>query len=814
MPINRKVLRVFLASPGDLQDERRLIREVVVEFNDSWSDALGYHVELLGWEDTVSRFGRPQDLINEDVDRCDLFIGMIWKKWGTPPSHDNRFTSGFEEEFERSVARREKSQSPEISLFFTRIPDEIRADPGKDLQKVLEFRQDITARKNILYQEFADASAVVALARKSITAYVNRVRQADSQSQPIKTETPPSGATLRKTVPAESKNEFSPVSSEGVAFLESFVTAIRQKDALKQLGAPDIARFRLLANALSKPGNDDMNVGAHDINTLFVACHGGLRLGATELRALLRFGFRQMSSENVPLWSWYSMLADSSIETVYCSEFGTDAERVGAIRVLEALSAALPAYHREDIITRWLSKESPSGVRSAALNYLATNGLQGDYALIERECSDSKGGMSPDVLACMIRMHLRLGATREALRLVLQTKFESLDTHVLQTALEKFQDLDTPSLMTALQHRNTRVRLRALELLAQRQAIDRELAEQLCENDDVRVRLEAIKALEGLGKTSSEDDVKRILVRSEGQEPWGLRKQNEERLFKAYQRQSLMGVREAELTDRIEKNLVYDDEAYFVRAEKHFARHSKELRANVDDLFCEYFGQLFRRLEDLFGSSEHTGGWKNLEKFCRQWQTRRALGIICKKGNRADLERIKANLRSGFAGTSLLDVRYMRRYGDWQDISLLASASAPGAGMDAVDGHGDDWGSFEVEVAKVILRMSRGRDGWESVLLEIPAHIARAVIELCGDSRFLKMSRSVLIRLLDHESEDVRKAVAVKVVRTFSIGRVKALLKEYLAREHRYYNVVHWLDLGGSMPRREAQMVVRRMATG
>lgn len=739
---------------------------------------------------------------------------MLWKKWGTPPSQENEFTSGFEEEFERSLARREKNQSPEISLFFKRIPDELRADPGKDLQKVLRFRQDITARKNILYQEFADAPTVAALARKSITAYVNRTRKADSQSEPVKTETPQAGAALRKTVSTESKSEFSPVSSEGVVFLESLVAAISREDALERLRAPDIARFRLLANVLSMHGNDDMNVGAHDINTLFEACHDGPKLGATELRALLRFGFRQVSSENVPLWSWYSMLADSSMLAVYYSAFGTDAERVGAIRVLEALSTALPANHREDIITRWLSKDSPPGVRSAALNYLATNGLQGDYAVIERECSDSKGSMSPDVLACMIRMHLRLGATREAQRLVLQTEFESLDTHVLQAVLGKFQDLDTSSLITTLQHRNTHVRLRALEVLGQRQAIDWELAEQLCENDDAQVRLEAIKALEDLGKAFSEDDVKRILVRSEGQEPfWALRKQNEERLFEIYQRQGLTGEREAELTGRIKKNLIYDDDAYFARAEKYFARHSKELRDNVDDGFCEYFGQQLRRLEDRFGCGEHVDRWKKLEDFCRRNQTRRALDILCRKSDRADLERIRANLGSGFAGTSLLDVRYMGRHGDWQDISLLVSANAPLARVDAVGGHGGGRGSFEAEVAKVILRMSRGRDDWESVLLEIPAHISKSVIRLCGDSRFLRMSRSVLIRLLDHESEDVRKAVAVRAVRTFSTKRVRALLKEYLDRENRYYNVIHWLDLGGSMPRREAQMVVRRMVT-
>lgn len=76
---NRKIIRAFLGSPGDLQEERKVIREVVDEFNASWANELGYQVELMGWEETVAGFGRPQHLINQDLDRCDLFLGMMWK---------------------------------------------------------------------------------------------------------------------------------------------------------------------------------------------------------------------------------------------------------------------------------------------------------------------------------------------------------------------------------------------------------------------------------------------------------------------------------------------------------------------------------------------------------------------------------------------------------------------------------------------------------------------------------------------------------------------------------------------------------------
>ncbi len=67
MTESRKIVKIFLASPGDLQDERRAAKSVVDELNSNWAGYLGYHVELVGWEDTITAYGRPQDTINRDL---------------------------------------------------------------------------------------------------------------------------------------------------------------------------------------------------------------------------------------------------------------------------------------------------------------------------------------------------------------------------------------------------------------------------------------------------------------------------------------------------------------------------------------------------------------------------------------------------------------------------------------------------------------------------------------------------------------------------------------------------------------------------
>ena len=60
MAATRKIVYVFLASPGDLQEERQAIRAAANEFNANWAESLGYQVDLLGWEETVAGFGRPR----------------------------------------------------------------------------------------------------------------------------------------------------------------------------------------------------------------------------------------------------------------------------------------------------------------------------------------------------------------------------------------------------------------------------------------------------------------------------------------------------------------------------------------------------------------------------------------------------------------------------------------------------------------------------------------------------------------------------------------------------------------------------------
>ena len=154
----RRLLKVFIASPGDLQPERQSTRAVVDEINLTLGRPFNVSIDLLGWEDTLPGVGRPQELINRDVDDCDLFIGLIWKRWGTHPG--GHYSSGFEEEYERAHQRKQSTEKPEIWLAFKQVPQDQLNDPGDQLKRVLAFKQAENAARRVLYHEFTDERAL------------------------------------------------------------------------------------------------------------------------------------------------------------------------------------------------------------------------------------------------------------------------------------------------------------------------------------------------------------------------------------------------------------------------------------------------------------------------------------------------------------------------------------------------------------------------------------------------------------------------------------------------------------------------------
>ena len=690
-------------------------------------------------------------------------------------------------------------------------------DPGDDLRKVLHFRKRTIAEKTILFREFSDRQDLEKQVRKCLSAYVNKVRAAEASLQTQENRTRPPDTQPNPQMGEQEGPPSSLFSPEGFAFLEKFLDRAR-RESKPSLSTADVARLRLLANSISAEGNQELSLGIHDINALFLARIGGLELSNREVSCLVKLGFQHLDHENVPLWRWYAD-SNSPAGTAFVSSMwsSNEDEKIGALRVLTQLGLRFPKDEdwKQRILQSWFSEDSSVRVRSAALEYLAKVGSAVDYTVAEEEYGRGDSGTSRAALECMVAIRLRTRNLELSQHLVLESQFESLNPKLLRAVLVDFENLETSVLLPGLEHRNPHVRLHTLTILLQRGSITTEMLERLTGDSDATVRNAVVDALTKLGESPTESAVRAILVRPRHR-PGLLVTDTDaegERFFAQYQLDRLAKAPHQELTRLVAESLIFQDTAYFARAERYFQKCATDLRRDVDDTFEVYFAERLERMETFYRDcapaedfAKHRNEYLEIEQFYRKKLTRRGLDILCRAGDPNDLYRIRHSLEEGYVGASGEDARYLAMCGDWADIMLLSTAEASIAGYQGGSVNSD----FRREVARSVLKLSRRRQVSSLFSLEIPAATLEKIIELCPDSRFSKISSEALMDLLDHESVAVRKAASIKAVRTFTRKRLKVTLDQYVNRDlFRYYNVIHWLDLGVSMARAEVVKIAR-----
>lgn len=827
MTLTRNIFRIFLASPGDLAEERSAVREQVEEFNQTLAKHFGCHVDLDGWEDTGPAYGRPQELINSAVDNCDLFVGLLWKRWGTPPDGDGNYTSGFHEEFERSIARKRATGSPEIALFFKNVSKELVQDPGDELKKVLAFKTSEIENRRILFKTFDDVVEISKLIRNCIIENISSIHDLSkhANSEDVVSRVDESEAISSSS--SEAIRENSPLSAEGHAFISTLSEILGHEGSSKEIEASHVARFRLLANLISLQGNDAQHVGVHDQNILFLAHSKGWEFGWEEYLLMLKLALRNIESENVPIWRWYSLMNKRAKGMLILISIlaRADEEKVGAIRALTLLQSDIgfptKVYTRTNILESWFSEEASVEVRLAGLDYLEKVGLNEDIDFVKQECDRNDGGTLRKATACMAIILIRNGKAKESAELVLRSRSEVLQPEVTEAVIGHFVALSDDILAIGLEHRNTRIRLETLKTLNQRKAVDRSIAERLCQDSDCRVRFEAMLSLQQIGTPLSEREVGDILVPTGRQKSGGgllqmslnFRDQELGRdILTNYKVEKIWNLSEKELSNRVENSILYDVDAYFVRAERYFSKYGEDLRRAVDDQFQSYIKDERRRTQNVLGASVQTAKLltesSELEEFRRKKLTRRGLDILCRAGGEDDSTRIRTNLRSEWAGMSPQDATFLTKFGSWSDISLLSEAVSGAVTSSSLPEN--QTGLLE-KVSRALIILSRGQSDSALFSLNMNSIVLERVLKSLSGLRFLSISAETLLRLLHHESEEVRKIVAIKCVIHYSKKQISDFLDQYVGGEKYYYNVLHWLDLGASMPRALAKRIGQSM---
>ena len=797
----RKIIKVFLGSPGDLEEERKAAKVIVDEENANHANALGYHIDLVGWEDTVSQRRRAQDAINVDLDQCEYFVGLMWKKWGTPPGPKGHpYSSGFEEEYRRSVERHEKSGKPEISLLFKNIPKDDLSDVGKQLEKVLAFQMEINEEKKQYYQKFQDLRDFEQRFRAIIAKFLKDQQLEDSKSEAHEPQQPSQKDERRKDQQSGEKQSqmFDP---GAMGFIEDFVA--KEHDGDKAYSAAEVARFRLLACSVSQSGNDSIQLGTHDANLIYRDLRD-VEFSTRELSGLISTALESLDSHTVPLWHWIFLPSyNIKSELPYRTLWGGEKHRRSAFKLLEILSVAPKdfesSFDSTEFTEFWFSESVSDELVIAALEYLGAvgdDGLQIDWAQF---VGSSEANVSRAAVQSLARIKSKISTT-DALRFVAEHESVDLGSELTGELLSNINTIETEVLRACLKNRTRTFRVTIATELSERVALTKADAHLICESAEADIRLIGAKALAKQNPGLTLSDVRKLLVKPRKSNSLGFlvspqdRDYPGEEAFEDYKVGMLGRMPYQDLLEVQKDESFFSTEATIALYRGHFGKVKVELEKNLLNHFEDFCAGRRDAIERSGGAPSEA-----VYNYVREGLVQSSLEAFSAEARKSELATVRRVVDECDVRFSTEVVEYFSKYGDWEDAARIAKLSSkmkygPGLSLLSFIDHSMD---YEL-AARTILNLGAKRiaDIW---MLDLPNQVRVQIVVQMPKKLFAAFDDQGIIDMLLWDSDVVREVVALKAILCLSKARLRNILDAYyLVDGSYYYNAIFWLDLGVS----------------
>ncbi len=143
--LETKIIKIFVSCPGDVTPEKEQIQRLCKDFSEENIGKSNITFHVIDWKNYIGEYGiRPQEQINEYIRDYDVYIGILWKRFGTKPGSKNSTgkenESGTEEEFYNAIDSYEINKRPKIKFFIKNYNRETKDfSETKQLLKVDKF---------------------------------------------------------------------------------------------------------------------------------------------------------------------------------------------------------------------------------------------------------------------------------------------------------------------------------------------------------------------------------------------------------------------------------------------------------------------------------------------------------------------------------------------------------------------------------------------------------------------------------------------------------------------------------------------------
>jgi len=636
--VQRNIIKVFLASPGDLVEERKAAKQIVDEENANHATEAGYQFELVGWEDTVAQHGRAQAIINRELDQCSYFVGMLWKRWGSPPGPDDEFSSGFEEEYKRSQARFLEFGVPNISVLFKEISDGDKRDAGPQLSKVLDFKRKFTDEFRGAYQTFGSLREFEQRFRSILAHTLSRQKEEDAKDESEEQSKSRSGESSEIVRPVSNDETF--FSAQALSFLNDLISRPSDADT-SEYTSEGAARFRLIGSTLRRSGNDQDTLGAHDANLIFRELADS-ELGAEERRGLLDAGLQGFEAENTPFWKWAVTQENRSIvnELAFRTVLGSEKQRSNAFKALTILNQNLrdvtEPFSRERLRELWLSENNDEAVKVSALRFLGELGDGDDLEQIERHIDSSEATIAKAALSAKVGFLARV-SLNDALAFLSDREDADVPVTVVEEIEAKLSTLETPVLEGCLATKSSKLQSVVANELLSRGALEDAGADLLAKSGDAEVRLIAAHAKHSGPQEFSLKDAHRLIVKprttnalslgTTGNRDWA-----GEDAFERYKHENLSERSYEALVELRKTENVCNHDVSFAIFDKHFRREKTAFCDAVRNDFTAFLDEKMNRHPDPSSLPD-----ERLQKYLRDEMVQEGFEILCRRGSKTEL---------------------------------------------------------------------------------------------------------------------------------------------------------------------------------
>ncbi len=770
--MGRKVLNVFIASPSDVSDERVALRSISDRINKFIGRHVNVMIDLHGWEDTTPGYSRPQALINKDVEKCNLFIGVLWKRWG---SNSGKFSSGFEEEFNIAQTKISEGDELDIWMFFKEIESGDKDDPGPQLSKVLKFQSELMDQKKIFFKEFNSTNDFEKLLYDILAQYLleNYSGETEVQTENLSV----------KLIENTSKNGLASDTSPSEQLCSVYNELVNSSRGEDFGNIPFWTRLRnfVSAQALFSDKHQGEVLDTHQINLVYRK-RKEWKLCQHELDALLRGKLADVN-EYIPGYFWLrEYLQSGSLD--YIAYLSTKDQntyvRVGAIKLLNEYKYSPTVAFLEQIFN-----DKDVQVKLLSLDLAFYSESESILQFLEKACEDKNEAVKNKALSIYIDIMYRFDPTKSFQILIDKSSFTtplykeklvSLDLNI------EFSDL---VIMGA--NADDLVRLFCAQYLNNSQQITKEIAEGYLSDNNSQIRKIGFIWLIDAGETFTIDNISKIFpepkkkvnsLLSLSLQPDVTEDDIVPLLFQQYSKD--------EIEDLIEYITINGQRAYEVLATKYYKDVSDRLRNDLDNDFQDLISKSNEKLNSIYGKEPINvmdGLKDDIKVYLKRAFVSIALKGLIQDNNKKDIKyarKLLPNINDTDSKNSL--IKLINKYGDERDVKLLMEISEE---------------DYQVDMELLLSTMLKTCRSKLDLLNSIfDSDNSRLAHEASKNLNVLPRKEKIetYTTLLSSKHDIVRKEAASCLSELIGKLQIDCILDKYLESGSYYYDVVYILD--------------------